>query len=120
MDRRQFAAWTALAALGGASALAASPAFAQAQGYPSRPVHMLIPYPPGGTTDVMARTLEDPLSKALGQTVLVENKAGASGVLAAREVARGKPDGYTLFFVNSGNLAVTPHVQKDAGYDGVK
>jgi tripartite-type tricarboxylate transporter receptor subunit TctC len=118
MDRRQFAAWTALAALGGASAVAASPAFAQ--GYPSRPVHMLIPYPPGGTTDVMARTLEDPLSKALGQTVLVENKAGASGVLAAREVARGKPDGYTLFFVNSGNLAVTPHVQKDAGYDGVK
>jgi tripartite-type tricarboxylate transporter receptor subunit TctC len=81
---------------------------------------MLIPYPPGGTTDVMARALQEPMQKALGQTIIVENKSGASGVLAAREVARGKPDGHTLLFINSGIVAVTPHVQKDAGFDGVK
>jgi len=81
---------------------------------------MLIPYPPGGTTDIMARGLQEPLQKALGQTIIVENKAGASGVLAAREVARAKPDGHALLFINSGIVAVTPHVQKDAGFDGVK
>ncbi len=96
------------------------PVLAWAQAYPSRSIQMLIPYPAGGTTDVMARALQEPLQKALGQTVIVENKGGASGVLATREVARGKPDGHTLLFVNSGNLAVTPHVQKDAGYDGAK
>jgi tripartite-type tricarboxylate transporter receptor subunit TctC len=81
---------------------------------------MLVPYPAGGTTDVMARALQEPMSKALGQPVVVENKSGASGVLAAREVARGKPDGHTLLFINSGIVAVTPHVQADAGFDGVK
>jgi tripartite-type tricarboxylate transporter receptor subunit TctC len=92
----------------------------QAAGFPSRPLQLLIPYPPGGTTDVMARSLQDPLSKALGQPVVVENKGGAAGVLAAREVARGKPDGHSLLFVNSGIVTVTPYVQKDAGFDGVK
>ena len=96
------------------------PSWAAAQGFPNHAVQMLIPYPPGGTTDIMARGLQEPLQKALGQTVIVENKAGASGVLAAREVARAKPDGHTLLFINSGIVAVTPHVQKDAGFDGVK
>lgn len=96
------------------------PAAAWAQGFPNRPIQMLVPYPAGGTTDVMARALQEPMQKALGQTVVVENKSGASGVLAAREVARGKPDGHTLLFINSGIVAVTPHVQKDAGFDGVK
>ncbi|MFO1272778.1 MAG: tripartite tricarboxylate transporter substrate binding protein [Rubrivivax sp.] len=96
------------------------PMLAAAQTFPSRPIQMLIPYPAGGTTDVMARALQEPLAKALGQPVIVENKSGASGVLAAREVARAKPDGHTLLFINSGIVAVTPHVQKDAGFDGVK
>lgn len=96
------------------------PSWAAAQGFPNHAVQMLIPYPPGGTTDIMARGLQEPLQKALGQTIIVENKAGASGVLAAREVARAKPDGHTLLFINSGIVAVTPHVQKDAGFDGVK
>jgi tripartite-type tricarboxylate transporter receptor subunit TctC len=95
-------------------------ALAQAAAFPNHPVQMLIPYPPGGTTDVMARALQEPLSKALGQPIVVENKGGAAGVLAAREVARGKPDGHSLLFVNSGILTVTPFVQKDAGFDGVK
>ncbi|MCL4696767.1 MAG: tripartite tricarboxylate transporter substrate binding protein [Burkholderiaceae bacterium] len=88
--------------------------------YPTRPIQMLIPYPAGGTTDIMARAMQEPLQKALGQTIVVENKAGASGVLAAREVARARPDGHALLFINSGIVAVTPHVQKDAGYDGVR
>lgn len=102
-----------------AAALAA-PALVLAQGYPSRPITILVPYPAGGTTDVMARAMQEPLAKALGQPVIVENKSGASGVVATREVARGKPDGHTLLFINSGIVAVTPHVQQDAGFDGVK
>jgi len=96
------------------------PVVALAQGFPSRPIQMLVPYPAGGTTDVMARSLQEPMQKALGQAVVIENKSGASGVLAAREVARAKPDGHSLLFINSGIVAVTPHVQKDAGFDGVK
>jgi tripartite-type tricarboxylate transporter receptor subunit TctC len=97
-----------------------APLFAAAQQFPTRPIQMLIPYPPGGTTDVMARALQEPMQKAFGQTIVIENKSGASGVLAAREVARAKPDGHALLFINSGIVAVTPHVQKDAGFDGVK
>ena len=96
------------------------PALALAQTFPSRQIQILVPYPAGGTTDVMARALQEPMAKAFGQNVIVENKSGASGVVAAREVARGKPDGHTLLFINSGIVAVTPHVQKDAGFDGVK
>lgn len=102
------------------AALALAPAIALAQAYPNKPIRLLIPYPAGGTTDLMARALQEPLQRALGQPLIIENKPGASGVLAAREVARGRPDGYTLFFVNSGNVAVTPLVVKDAGFDGVK
>ncbi len=102
------------------AALALLPTLAAAQAYPNRPIRLVIPYPAGGTTDIMARALQEPLQRALGQPLVVENKPGASGVLAAREVARGKPDGYTLFFVNSGIVAVTPFVVKDAGFDGVK
>lgn len=103
-----------------AAAAAVWPLWAMAQTFPSRPMLMSVPYPAGGTTDVMARALQEPLQKAFGQPILVDNKAGAAGVLAAREVARGKPDGHTLFFVNSGILTVTPYVQKEAGFDGVK
>ena len=102
------------------AALLFAPLVALAQNYPTKPVQMVIPYPAGGTTDVMARALQEPLQKALGQPVIIDNKSGASGTLAAREVAHAKADGYSLLFVNSGNLAVTPHVQRDAGYDGVK
>jgi len=102
------------------SALLLLPVLAAAQTFPSRPIQMLVPYPAGGTTDVMARALQEPMQKALGQSIIIENKSGASGVLAAREVARGKPDGHALLFINSGIVSVTPHVQKDAGFDGVK
>src|SRR5947209_6811753 len=98
----------------------AAPALASAQAFPDHPIRLLIPYAAGGTTDAMARVLQDPLQKALGQPIIIDNKAGASGIIAAREVIRAKPDGYTLFFINNGNLAVTPSVVKDANYDGLK
>jgi tripartite-type tricarboxylate transporter receptor subunit TctC len=118
MRRSFLAAAAALALLPG---LAAAQATSTGSGpYPNRPIRLLVPYPAGGTTDLMARALQEPLQRALGQPLVIENKPGASGVLAAREVARGRPDGYTLFFINSGNVAVTPFVVKDAGFDGVK
>jgi len=91
-----------------------------AQAFPSKPVRIIVPYPAGGTTDLMARALQEPVQKILGQPLVIENKPGASGIVAAREVARSQPDGHTLLFINSGIVAVTPFVVKDAGFDGVK
>jgi tripartite-type tricarboxylate transporter receptor subunit TctC len=103
-----------------AAAALAVPLGCLAQTFPDKPIRIVVPYSAGGSTDNMARVMQEPLQKALGQPVIIDNKPGASGVLAAREVIRSKPDGYTLFFVNNGNLAVTPFVQKDANYDGAK
>ena len=98
----------------------AAPACVLAQVFPSKPIRILVPYPAGGTTDLMARALQEPLQKSLGQPILIENKPGASGIVAAREVIRTPADGHTLLFINSGVVAVTPFVVKDAGFDGVK
>jgi tripartite-type tricarboxylate transporter receptor subunit TctC len=103
-----------------AAAALAAPLACFAQAFPDKPIRIVVPYSAGGSTDNMARVMQEPLQNALGQPVIIDNKPGASGVLAAREVIRSKPDGYTLFFVNNGNLAVTPFVQKDANYDGAK
>jgi tripartite-type tricarboxylate transporter receptor subunit TctC len=103
-----------------ACATIAAPLAAAAQTFPDKPIRLLVPYAAGGSTDNMARVMQEPLQKALGQPVIIDNKAGAAGAIAAREVIRSKPDGYTLFFVNNGNLAVTPYVSKDANYDGAK
>lgn len=108
-----------LAALAAGVALATSSA-AFGQAFPSKPIRFVVPYPAGGTTDLMARALQDPLQKSLGQPVLVENKPGAGGLIAAREVARSTPDGHTLLFINSGIVAVAPFVVKDPGIDGIK
>ena len=101
------------------AAMAAS-AGVLAQAFPNKPIRILVPYPAGGTTDLMARALQEPLQKSLGQPILIENKPGASGIVAAREVMRTPADGHTLLFINSGVVAVTPYVVKDAGFDGVK
>lgn len=93
---------------------------AAAQGFPSKPIHIVVPYPAGGTTDIMARALQEPMQKALGQPVIVDNKAGAGGAIAAREVARSPADGYTLLFSNNGPSSTVPLLQKDAGYDSLK
>ncbi|MCA0248987.1 MAG: tripartite tricarboxylate transporter substrate binding protein [Proteobacteria bacterium] len=102
-----------------AAALTLLPAAAMAQ-YPDKPIKLIVPYSPGGTTDIMARTLQEPLSKALGQPVIVDNKAGAAGAIGTKQVATSPPDGYTLIFGNNGPSAIVPLIQKDVGYDPVK
>ena len=93
---------------------------AGAQGFPSKPIHIVVPYPAGGTTDLMARALQEPMQKTLGQPVIVDNKPGAAGAIGAREVSRAPADGYTLLFSNNGPSSTTPLLVKDAGYDGIK
>ena len=93
---------------------------AAAQVFPTKPIRIVVPYPAGGTTDIMARALQEPMQKALGQPVIVDNKAGAAGAIGAREVARSPADGYTLLFSNNGPSSTTPLLVKDAGYDGVR
>jgi tripartite-type tricarboxylate transporter receptor subunit TctC len=87
--------------------------------YPDRPVRLVVPYPPGGLVDIMARTIQEPLSAALGQPLIVENRAGAAGAIGSRFVAQSPPDGYSLIFSNNGPGALVPLVQADAGYDPV-
>jgi len=80
--------------------------------YPSHPVSLVVPFSPGGGTDISARILAERLTQTLGQTVVVDNKAGAGGQIAADLVARADPDGYTLLFANSGMLAINPWIYK--------
>lgn len=105
----------ALAAL---AALAAS-SLAAAQGYPSKPIHLLVAFPPGGPVDIIARLVGPKISEILGQPVIVENKVGASGNIATQEVAKSSPDGYTML-AHSSAYAVNPTLFSNAGYDPVK
>src|SRR3989442_13638820 len=92
---------------------------AMAQQWPQKPVRLIVPFPPGGVTDSIARITVDWLATRLGQPVIADNKPGASGAIAAEFVARSAPDGYTLFMAASPQLAIVPHVQK-IPYDPVK
>ena len=91
---------------------------ASAQGWPERPVHMVVGYGAGGGTDIIARIIAEPLAARLGQPVVVENKPGAGGTIAARQVAGAAPDGHTLFMMNNGH-AVSAVVYKSLAYDPV-
>ena len=91
-------------------------AAARAQDYPSRPVMLVVPYPPGGGNDVIARIVAGKMSAALGREIVVENHGGAGGTIATRQVARAAPDGYTLLVATS-SLAINPSIYPDVGYD---
>jgi tripartite-type tricarboxylate transporter receptor subunit TctC len=101
-----------------AAVVSAAPA--QAQTYPSRIVRLVVAFPPGGPTDFVARLLADKLKTILGQTVLVENKGGANGVLGADYVAKSEPDGHTLFLTTTGAVAITPGMRNDMPYQTLR
>ncbi len=106
--------------LGVLAALMIAPAtpFAQ-EAYPSKPVHLLVPFPPGGAVDIVARTLSDELSRQWRQPIVVENRPGAGGTIAEAVAAKAKPDGYTLILVASGH-ATAPYLYPDLPYDPLR
>ena len=107
----------ALGLFAGATLLATG---AAAQTYPDRTIKMVVPYPAGGPTDVIARIVAEEMGKDLGQNVIVENLAGASGAVGTRTVARAEPDGYTIVFGNNQTHGNNMFLLKDPGYDAVK
>jgi tripartite-type tricarboxylate transporter receptor subunit TctC len=110
LTRRQALAATA-------AAIAAPAAFAQATAFPSKPIRIVVPYPPGGSSDIIARSIGNLLSESLKQSVIVENKAGANGNLGSDFVAKSAPDGHTILLCDVGALAITPSVYPKLPFD---
>lgn len=106
--------------IGASLALGIGAAGAQPQNWPSKPIRLVVPYPPGGSSDIIARSIAQPLSEALKQSVIVENKAGANGNLGADYVAKSAPDGYTLLLCDTGALAISPSVYTKLPFDPSK
>jgi tripartite-type tricarboxylate transporter receptor subunit TctC len=100
-----------------AAGLTAAAVPASAQTYPDRAVTVIVAYSAGGTGDIVARVVADKMAPALGQSVVVENRAGASGAIGTRSVVAAAPDGYTLLLGQTGEIAITPHWSKAGGYD---
>ena len=116
INRRELMRASLAAGLG----LSSAQAFAQAAAWPSRPIRLVVPYPPGGSSDIIARAIAQPLSEALNQTVIVDNKAGANGNLGADLVTKSAPDGYTMLLCDTGALAISPSVYAKLGFDPSK
>src|SRR5215471_13241730 len=98
-------------------ALLVAGATAAAQDYPSRPITLIVPYAAGGGNDLMARTAAEKMGKSLGQQIVIENRGGAGGSIATRQVAKAAPDGYTLGLGGTGTLAIDPTLYANVGYD---
>jgi tripartite-type tricarboxylate transporter receptor subunit TctC len=111
ISKREFLTGAASAGL----VLAGAPASAQT--YPERPIRLIVPFPPGGPMDIMARLVAQNLHAALGQPVVVENRAGAGGALGSKAAATAEPDGYTLLWGSSGTLSILPALNKSLDYD---
>jgi len=114
MNRRELC----LAAVAGAAAFAARSAHAQT--YPARPIHLVVPFTPGGSSDVLGRAIGQELALAWNQPVVIDNVPGAGGSLGAERAARAAPDGYTLFMGHTGTLAVNPSLYPKLGYDPLR
>lgn len=109
-----------LRCLFGAAAGATLAPAAQAQAWPTRPIRLIVPFAPGGNSDMTARACAPIMSAKLGQPVIVENRAGAGGSVAAQQVARLRPDGYTILLGSNGPLTINPTVQSNLGYDPIR
>jgi len=90
---------------------------AAADDYPSRPIMLIVPFPPGGSTTVMARNVADKMSEALGQSIVVENRGGAGGTIGTRAAAKAAPDGYTILLSYTGTFSIAPSAYANPGYD---
>jgi len=103
-----------------AAGLAATPQPVQAQAYPSRPIHLIVNFAPGGAGDILGRIIGNQLGIELHQSVIVENRAGAGGTIGARDVVNAPPDGYTLTVAQTPEIAINPYFMKNVGYDPLK
>jgi tripartite-type tricarboxylate transporter receptor subunit TctC len=113
-----FRGWTRI--LLGTLVAACATVSAHAQNYPSKPINLVVPFPPGSTTDLVGRILQDELSKAVGQTVVIENRGGAGGGVGTEAVARSAPDGYSLLMGTIGTHSINPAVYAKINYDPIK
>ncbi|WP_426956560.1 Bug family tripartite tricarboxylate transporter substrate binding protein [Muricoccus radiodurans] len=104
----------------GAGLVLAAPRIVRAQGFPSRPLTLVIPFAAGGASDILARVLGQRLSVVLGVPVVADNRGGAGGTIGTEAVARGGPDGHTILWAHMGTMAVAPHVYPRLGYDPLR
>ncbi|HEY4774907.1 MAG TPA: tripartite tricarboxylate transporter substrate-binding protein, partial [Xanthobacteraceae bacterium] len=102
------------------AAVLAAPGAILAQDYPTRPITMVVPFPPGGSTDAMARIIQDPMGQALGQTIVIDNRGGAGGSTGAAAVANARPDGYTILLSVNASLTMNMYMQKSFPFDSKK
>jgi tripartite-type tricarboxylate transporter receptor subunit TctC len=109
--------WSRGAAALVAALIAGLGAQARADDYPSKPITLVVPFAPGGSTTIMARIVAERMAATLGQQVIVDNRGGAGGTIGARQVAKSAPDGYTILLGYSGTLAISPSVYRDPGFD---
>ena len=109
----------ACASLFAALTVLPAPSALAAEGYPQKPIRLMIPFPPGGGTDILARALQDKFEEALGANVIIDNRGGAGGTIGCTLAARAAPDGYTLLFT-SASYTFAPSLYKDLPYDAIK
>ena len=100
-----------------AAALALAPVLALAQAWPSKPIRLIAPYPPGGQTDLVSRWLGEKLAPALGQPIIVENRAGAQGAVGLQAAKAAGPDGHAFVYTNVSNLSIAPNLADNLPYD---